>query len=54
MLQLKSTESVGILIAIFAYLSFSILDVIQKTLILNHSVFQLLLVKYFFVLFLIM
>ena len=50
--QLKSTESVGILIGIFAYLSFSILDVIQKTLILHHSVFQLLLVKYFFVLFL--
>ena len=50
--KLKSTESVGILIGIFAYLSFSILDTIQKTLILHHSVFQLLLVKYFFVLFL--
>ena len=50
--QLKSTESVGILIGIFAYLSFSILDTIQKTLILHHSVFQLLLAKYFFVLFL--
>ena len=49
---LKSTESVGILIGIFAYLSFSILDVIQKTLVLHHSIFQLLLVKYFFVLFL--
>ena len=49
---LKSKESIGILFGIFAYLSFSILDVIQKTLILHHSVFQLLLVKYFFVLFL--
>ena len=48
----KSKESIGILFGIFAYLSFSILDVIQKTLILHHSVFQLLLVKYFFVLFL--
>ena len=50
--QLKSTESVGIIIGIFAYLSFSILDVIQKTLVIHHSIFQLLLVKYFFVLFL--
>ena len=48
----KSKESIGILFGIFAYLSFSILDVIQKTLILHHSIFQLLLVKYFFVLFL--
>jgi len=46
----KSKESVGILFGIFAYLSFSILDAIQKTLVLHHSVFQLLLVKYFFVL----
>ena len=52
MLILKSKESIGILFGIFAYLSFSILDTIQKTLIINHSVFQLLLVKYFFVLFL--
>ncbi len=49
---LKSKESIGIIFGIFAYLSFSILDAIQKTLILHHSVFQLLLVKYFFVLFL--
>ena len=48
----KSKESIGILFGIFAYLSFSILDATQKTLILYHSVFQLLLVKYFFVLFL--
>jgi len=38
------------LFGIFAYLSFSILDTIQKTLIIHHSIFQLLLVKYFFVL----
>ncbi|MEC7136432.1 MAG: hypothetical protein VXW51_01530, partial [Pseudomonadota bacterium] len=52
MFILKSKESVGILFGIFAYLSFSILDTIQKTLIINHSVFQLLFIKYFFVLFL--
>ena len=49
---IKSKESIGILFGIFAYLSFSILDAIQKTLVLHHSIFQLLLVKYFFVLFL--
>ena len=48
----NSKESIGILFGIFAYLSFSILDTIQKTLIIYHSIFQLLLVKYFFVLFL--
>ena len=47
---LKSKETIGVLFAILAYLSFSILDATQKTLILYHSVFQLLLVKYFFVL----
>ena len=46
----KYKETVGILFGIFAYLSFSILDAIQKTLVLHHSIFQLLLVKYFFVL----
>ena len=46
----KSKESIGILFGIFAYLSFAILDTIQKTLIIYHSVFQLLLFKYFFVL----
>ncbi len=46
----KSKESIGILFGIFAYLSFSILDVNQKTLVFHHSIFQLLLVKYFFVL----
>ena len=47
-----SKEYVGIFFGILAYLSFSILDATQKTLILYHSIFQLLLVKYFFVLFL--
>ena len=47
-----SKESIGMLFGIIAYLSFSILDTIQKTLIIHHSIFQLLLVKYFFVLFL--
>ena len=46
----NSKESIGILFGIFAYLSFSILDTIQKTLIIHHSIFQLLLVKDFFVL----
>ena len=46
----KSKESIGIFFGIFAYLSFSILDAIQKTLVLHHSIFQLLLIKYFFVL----
>ena len=48
----KSKESIGILFAIFAYFSFSILDTIQKTAVIYHSIFQLLLIKYFFVLFL--
>ena len=47
-----SKQSIGIIFGILAYFCFSILDATQKTLILYHSVFQLLLVKYFFVLFL--
>ena len=50
MLTFKSKESIGILFAIFAYLSFSLLDATQKTLVIYYSVFQLLLIKYFFVL----
>ncbi len=50
--MIMSKQSIGIIFAILAYFSFSILDATQKTLILYHSVFQLLLVKYFFVLFL--
>ena len=46
----KSKESTGILFAILAYFSFSLLDATQKTLVIYYSVFQLLLIKYFFVL----
>ena len=46
----KSKETIGILFAILAYFSFSLLDATQKTLVIYYSVFQLLLVKYFFVL----
>jgi len=46
----KSKEAAGILFAILAYLSFSLLDATQKTLVIYYSVFQLLLIKYFFVL----
>jgi len=46
----KSKESIGILFAILAYFSFSLLDATQKTLVIYYSVFQLLLIKYFFVL----
>ena len=52
MTVIRSKETVGILFAIFAYFSFSLLDATQKTLVIYYSVFQLLLIKYFFVLFL--
>jgi len=52
MLKFKSTETIGIFYGITAYFSFSLLDVLQKTAVINHSIFQLLLVKYFFILFL--
>ena len=52
MLKIRSLESLGILFAIFAYFSFSLLDAVQKTAIIYHSVFQILFVKYIFVLFL--
>ena len=45
-------EIIGIIFAIFAYLCFSLLDVIQKTLIIYYSVFQILFLKYFFTFFL--
>ena len=48
----KSKESLGIFFAILAYFNFSVLDAIQKTAILYHSIFQLLLIKYSFVFFL--
>ena len=47
---IRSKEFLGILYAILAYFSFSLLDATQKTLVIYYSVFQLLLVKYFFVL----
>jgi len=50
MLKFKSKESIGILFAILAYFSFSLLDATQKTLVIYYSIFQLLLIKYFFVL----
>ena len=52
MLQSKSTESLGMIFAVMAYFSFSLLDAVQKTAIIYHSVFQLLFIKYCFVLFL--
>ena len=52
MYKIKSTETIGIIFALIAYLSFSLLDSIQKTLIIYYSIFQLLLIKYFFTLFL--
>ena len=38
------------LFAVMAYFSFSLLDVVQKTAVIYHSVFQLLFIKYCFVL----
>ena len=52
MFTFKSREATGILFAILAYFSFSLLDATQKTLVIYYSIFQLLLIKYFFVLFL--
>ena len=52
MLKSRSMESLGMIFAVMAYFSFSLLDAVQKTAIIYHSVFQLLFVKYFFVLFL--
>ena len=50
MFRFKSLESLGMLFAVMAYFSFSLLDAVQKTAIIYHSVFQLLLIKYCFVL----
>ncbi len=50
MFKFKSIESLGILFAVMAFFSFSLLDAVQKTAIIYHSVFQLLFVKYCFVL----
>ena len=50
MLKFKSAESLGMVFAVMAYFSFSLLDTVQKTAIIYHSVFQLLFIKYSFVL----
>ena len=50
MLRIKSIEGLGIIFAIMAYFSFSLLDTVQKTAVIYHSVFQLLFIKYCFVL----
>ena len=49
-LRIKSIENLGIFFAIMAYFSFSLLDTVQKTAVIYHSVFQLLFIKYCFVL----
>ena len=46
----KSTETLGIIFASIAYFSYSILDAIQKSAVLYYSIFQLLFIKYIFVL----
>ncbi len=50
MIRLKYIERLGIFFAVLAFLSFSLLDAVQKTAIIYHSVFQLLFIKYCFVL----
>ena len=50
-LKFSSTYT-GIFFAILAYFSFSLLDAIQKTAVIYHSIFQILFLKYFFTLFL--
>ena len=47
-----SLTTIGIIFAILAYFSFSLLDTIQKTVVIYHSIFQILFLKYFFTLFL--
>ena len=47
-----SNTYIGIIFAILAYFSFSLLDTIQKTVVIYHSIFQILFLKYFFTLFL--
>ena len=46
-----SLTTIGIIFAIVAYFSFSLLDTIQKTAVIYHSIFQILFLKYFFTLF---
>ncbi len=47
-----SPTNIGIIFAIVANFSFSLLDTLQKTVVIYHTVFQILLIKYFFTLFL--
>ena len=47
MFTFKSREATGILFAILAYFSFSLLDATQKTLVIYYSIFQLLLIILF-------
>ena len=47
-----SLTSTGIIFPILAYFSFSLLDTLQKTVVIYHSIFQILFLKYFFTLFL--
>ena len=47
-----SPTSIGILFAVLAYFFFSLLDTVQKTTVIYHSIFQILFLKYFFTLFL--
>ena len=47
---LKSQENIGIVFAMFAYLTFSIVDVFQKYASVSQSIFQLLLFRYLFLL----
>ena len=49
-MKFKSKETLGIIFAIIAYFSFSILDAVQKTAVIYYSIFQLLFIKYTFVL----
>ena len=49
-MKFKSKETMGIIFAIIAYFSFSILDAVQKTAVIHYSIFQLLFIKYTFVL----
>ena len=50
LIKFKSLESLGMLFAFMAYFSFSLLDAVQKTAVIYHSVFQLMFIKYCFVL----
>jgi len=48
--KINSIETLGIFFALIAYFSFSLLDAVQKTAVIYHSIFQILFIKYCFVL----